>query len=1191
MDFFDEQDFSYGVAAMEVGSPYCTVFDAYNSCVPAPGETKCTDADDEEVAAGAPLARWTLGVSLTDIESRRRAVCTQVHEDWRTQPDIVCVEELVPGGCTAEWVSQPLLNACLSDPFCDGADLNLVTFLDPELVPAADRGLPMPVAYEVGVELTWQDAPGVFGPGGAYDPVAGVAWWYGGTSGGCQDWFGVGGCGETFPDGADHAGSLHAFNLQGFLEIDTWYGSHQRSLAEPWDADREAVLGEAPTVGVRGAGLVPLGRVWDVGTRSWTSENPRWRLVGGTLHQDVEPLVAHVLDNGLDLTPTQIRFEEMGADEPDPGVWWVEPLRGLGGVGLSEGAVPEEVPTSLAPGHDRAVVAVGPDHFLTVGGDVQGGEHELMVWGDAMAPEPIADEAGVVRNHFPVGGGGGLAAAYDPVTQSAYVFGVFGTDPEARGPVQPDLVRVQPSTAPVVAHHLLPTEVDTRLRILDPMSATPETESWEVHHVSEFLVDCDNAVTGAGGCRMDTISVKLAPGFVASSMEVLIGGVRHELIEAGRTRFANADLVVLKTPMLAGTLDAAVSPRFLLEVHGTLPPAAQASGWWEKHPTPTWLGYGSSGSCGAAAGMSWDGLPVHLDSEGYDAVLNRSPLHTIEVIGPTGFEVVAPWFDRVCEPTVMNCCQNALDVTSERRTCLRPDHDGTVVSLQTERFSFELRPDTDPPVHRAPSAGPAANVWIDRCLDPAVRAAVDEWVSGDSGPWARSYDGAASWLDARLGSAEAKGTETPLAVWIGRDEARSEGGVVVPGYTKGGLVVLRPFGPDGGQTANEPVASSLRRLDGTATHELAHVLMSRRKFMETEWFSEAVPTVLSMQRVPGFQPHTLYDGLARRVSAFTSSTEGVEEIQNLSLLTESRDDPVQVRVAWVRGFMVGPYLLAQNLALRDAADSLAAWNTLRDTILASGIAHRPADLPELAGWLDQPGSPTAGFTEARVQGGVRGEPLLGLHILDHPAAGDVLAEVVQVQTSLVAADGTPFPVFDAVPYAIGCASDADGAPLSGGPPFLECDLGGIGVISAGHVLTTASAALTFTPQAATDTSGAWFALLAGPQLLPEVTGLYGLLDGTSPPVPYERWPDARPTWWASCTAGSSLVGCQAPDADADGFRRYGDCADTDPMTHPGAADPVVPYETWSVTSPDRDCDGWPGPWLFIDPTAAVPEVP
>lgn len=373
---------------------------------------------------------------------------------------------------------------------------------------------------------------------------------------------------------------------------------------------------------------------------------------------------------------------------------------------------------------------------------------------------------------------------------------------------------------------------------------------------------------------------------------------------------------------------------------------------------------------------------------------------------------------------------------------------------------------------------------------------------------------AAGWLDARLGSPEAKGTETPLAVWIGRDGASD--GVVVRGYTKGGLVVLSPFGPAGQDTASDP-ASTLRMLDGTATHELAHVSLSRRVFFDdpaggpsTEWFNEAAPVVLSLQRVPGYDPHALYDGLARRVSAWTSTGAGRPEIRDLTRSLDLSEENLRTRLWFARGYLVGPYLLAQNLALRDPVGATGAWNALRDDILAQRRNQRPVSQVELAGWLEEPGTPTLGFVATRVAGGLPGEPLLALHVLDHPTSGDLLAEVVQAQGSLTAAGGTPFAVFDAVPYAVGCANDADGTVLFGPPPFLDCDVGGVGAVTAGHVLTTATEALTFTPRAATDTSGAWFALLAGPQQLPGVTGWYGLLDGTSPPVPYRRPPSNPP---------------------------------------------------------------------------------
>lgn len=181
-----------------------------------------------------------------------------------------------------------------------------------------------------------------------------------------------------------------------------------------------------------------------------------------------------------------------------------------------------------------------------------------------------------------------------------------------------------------------------------------------------------------------------------------------------------------------------------------------------------------------------------------------------------------------------------------------------------------------------------------------------------------------------------------------------------------------------------------------------------------------------------------------------------------------------------------------------------------------------------------------------------------------------------------------------VPYAVCCANEADGSLLFGDPPFQGCDVGGVGVVSATHLLTGAAEVLVLPPAPATDTSAAWFALLAGPQLVPEVTGLYGLLSGASPPTAYPTGaPDARPTWWLSCSAVSTLAGCTstAPDGDGDGFVRLADCDDADPAVHPGALDPSVAGETWSAGSPDLDCDGWPGPWLFVDPLSLAPELP
>jgi hypothetical protein len=1202
-DFVDEQDFTFGVQVLETGSPWCALFDAASFCEAAPGDVCAWTwaGVDVEVPSGATMAHWTFGSGLADVESRRRAVCEQARAgDWRAQPDLVCVEELYPGACTESptAISDDFLVACPADPFCQGAHLATVTF---------GVHTPTPGEREAGVVLTSAVADGVWGGGAAHDPVEDEVWWYGGTSGACQ---GVhpdlgGSCSPSYPDGENHLGSFAAFNVDGFLHLDPYYGASQDRFAEPWDPSIPATTPppRAPTVGVRGGALVGLGLRWDGGTRQWTATpaERRWVLVGGTLHQDVEPLQVQALEDPWDPAHETLRFLDLGPAEPSPAAWWVDPpLRIVRGTQLSEESLQESVAGELFAGDGRTAVAAGPDEFITVGGTVDRAQHEFMVWGDDGVARSIADESGAVRDHFPVGGGLGLAAATDPVTQTTYVFGTFGADPLARDDGDhTGLLRSRSVDAPDRVGQPLPLSVDTRLRIHDPAAARPETQLWEVQQLTKFLLDCADATVPAEGCRTDRLSILADPAMLFSSMVLRIGGVEHEVLELARRDQPAFGLteVTLQVPTLTGLPVAGTSPIYELELHGELAPMAPgaADAPFASHRAPTWLPFGEAGTCGPSLMMSWDSLPVQLADVGVDDALGISPLHTIEVIGPAGYTVVAPWFDQVCEPNVLNCCQNDLVVTTERRACVRPSSaPGGALPLQWHRFSLELRPHTATPIRRTLVGAPSANVWLDECMDPAVLAEATAWVTGPPTPETRSYGAAAAWVHERLGSDAARGTEAPLALWIGRGAVASDG-LVNAGYTKDALMVLTPFGPDG-EDPGDGDGAIRRTIDGTATHELAHVALWRRtraRFATTEWLDEAAPTLLSLQRVPGFGPDVLYDGLSRRVSAWTMATDGSELVQDLTRQPEPNDPPGLVaRLVHVRGFLIGPYLLAQNLGLKEqGVDARPAWQELRDTVLAQGAPYTGWTANEVSGWLDDPG-PAFGFTADRVQGQVPGEPLLALRVLDHPPTGGATVEVAQVQQHLATADGTPFPLFPAVPYAVGCANEADGSLLFGSPPFLGCDVGGVGQVAGTHLLTTASEELVLSPAPATDTSAAWFALLAGPQLVPEQTGLYGLLSGASPPTAYPTdAPLARPTWWLSCAAVSTLTGCAAPDADGDGFVRPTDCDDTDPAVHPGAPDPSVPGETWTAASLDLDCDSWPGPWLFVDPTSLTPELP
>jgi hypothetical protein len=743
--------------------------------------------------------------------------------------------------------------------------------------------------------------------------------------------------------------------------------------------------------------------------------------------------------------------------------------------------------------------------------------------------------------------------------------------------------------------------------VRDPTAADPTTEPWDTEVATRFYAQCSLEDSDpALSCWSRTLNVTVSAGFVDGDLdpvteeaaqlaqlrtdtvfELLIPGsdtpVPLEVFDLEPRENQSPDLlnVVLRAPVAIHGLRTGNPLLYELHVRGPMLPV---SGGTIVDPSyrPRWTAYGADGPlCNADVAWSLDSLPVTLNSRRFGTVLEsrpESPWHSVEVRPPDGFRTIGPMYTTSCPGILL------LDplVDPAPRDCFRLD-DAAIkhFPFEGDRFHLVVRPHTAPPIPVTAEDGASSWVWVDECLDADLRTVATSWTVSDATPTARTYLSEQTWLAERIRSLATEGTERTLALWLGRGEADAAGEPnVAVGLTRDSLVQLMPFHPTGSRGSQEP-SELAEMLDAVATHELAHVATAGRYYEDaTAWLGESIPTLLQLERVPGFQPDTLRLGLTLRQAAFVRDDRFAIPLQDLSAN--------ELLLPWLKvrqRYTVGPYLLAQAFAEGGAGlDPRPSWRSARDALLPTslatwGTAISPSEVDAV---LTSIGAPD--FYEDRILGTRFGEPLISVRVVE--TAGARSLEVRQVQDRLYSIlNMVPFDLHPKAPWALACAVEDDGPSLVD-RPYSECAAAGAGLVDVVrlHDGNAGVEAVPLTVQPVDDTA-VWFAAFSGGQMLPGQVGAFALLSGAEPALTITQASPtpAAPTFWLDCEAGSAAPACTAFDADSDGYVPDADCATLDPTIHPNADEPLPTEDPWTI---DHDCDGWPGDFQ-IDPTREV----
>jgi len=348
----------------------------------------------------------------------------------------------------------------------------------------------------------------------------------------------------------------------------------------------------------------------------------------------------------------------------------------------------------------------------------------------------------------------------------------------------------------------------------------------------------------------------------------------------------------------------------------------------------------------------------------------------------------------------------------------------------------------------------------------------------------------------------------------------------------------------------------------TALHEIAHQATAFRVQPQppydagARWVVEGVPTLLTWMRLgdqPVFSSYGAegqdepYDAaLALATATCANSADDME--------LDGADDSV--------AYMFGPYSLMQLYWTYRAhgGSEPGFWANLV-AFFERTDNRSAATVDELIStWLAEPT-----FYTEWVRGNREGTPLLAVTraeadtsaCLDTGACEpvDALLTVDQVQlVQLSTANGCLIdaPSFSNVPYFVYCGAYG----TAGVAPFEGCEAGAPTTIP--NALSAASVDITLTldPAVAADPFPARVQLLANDNLLPGWMPTAGFGDVASA-SPYRRF---------LVCADPSDTECGG-DADGDGWPARADCDDSDASYNPAAA-PLA------LSDPDNNCDGW-----------------
>lgn len=517
---------------------------------------------------------------------------------------------------------------------------------------------------------------GRVGPAAAHDPVTDTIIAYGGGVG-CS----AAGCAtvpwpELLDFGANDTllSAPHAANAWDLLELDletsavrelavdaSWLPAGERvppPEPEPGDPPDPTAF----TVGVRGAAAATLGLHWESVEKHFVRLGAEVALWGGTYHQELVPFADHeAFDIG--------------------GVWlagsrrttWDGLRAGVSASGYrlhgdqvlrvvdADNAAFRNVPTGVDGRYDAAAVAIGPDFVATLGGRSSEG---LDGWGSLavydtlpLAPSVLAYGANdwALRTY-------GARGIYDPIGDTAYFFGAFGSE----GAAQPEVLALVPSDRPIQRSHAKMRVVHSELQVAvdSPSAADPRAQGWSFEVGTRFDVDCDGRDPDGRpvDCFTQRVSVHLMPWLDPGTAEAALVFGRSE-VPLTRKEVAEhpeqpGSIVRFASPVAladGGTYELKITARAdAMPVVAGLPQKAGGG----------WLTVGEGGSCGPSDWLSMYGYPARVVETPGDRPHNSAaPMGWVRVLVPTGFEPVVPG---VYEPACAGLDYEVLDRSDPR---------------------------------------------------------------------------------------------------------------------------------------------------------------------------------------------------------------------------------------------------------------------------------------------------------------------------------------------------------------------------------------------------------------------------------------------------------------------------------------------------------------------------------------------